>query len=131
MSTLLARANSIIPITAAADHTGLEGYFVEIASGKAAVVNAVTDIPLGVIVQGDVADGKDSIAVPGGIAGTVKVKLGGAVTAIGAFLTVTTAGTVITDAGSGARVQVARALETGAADELIEAVLINPVSIAS
>jgi hypothetical protein len=131
MSTLLARASSIIPITAAADHTGKEGYFVEIATGKAAVVNAATDIPLGVIVQGDVADGKDSIAVPGGLAGTVKVKLGGDVTAIGAFLTVTADGDVIADAGSGARVQVARALETGADTELIEAVLINPVSIAS
>lgn len=126
MSSQLARMGSIIPLQAAADQTGKEGFFVEIASGKASVCNAATDVPFGIIVQGEVADGYSSIAIRGGIPGTVKVKLAGAVTAIGTFLTVTSTGAVIADAGSGNRVRVALALETGADTELIEAVLIEP-----
>lgn len=131
MSAKLVRTNGIIPMTPAADQTGKEGYFVEVSSGEAAVVNAATDVPLGVILYGEDTDGQSAIGIPGALAGTVRVKLGGAVTAIGTKLQLEADGTVIADAGSGARVLVAKALETGAEDELIEAALIEPEVFAS
>lgn len=128
---MIARQNAVLSIPAAADHTGLEGYFVEIASGEAAVCNAATDLPIGVILAGSATE--DSVAIAaGGLAGTVKVKVTatapGTIVA-GTILTLKADGTVQADAGSGARVQVAQALETGAASELIEAVIFKPVAL--
>lgn len=127
---MLARQNSIIPFTPAADHTGKRGYFVELSSGSVAIVNSATDIPIGVITEGLPTTGLDSVAVPGGLAGTVKVKLSatpGSVVA-GSYLVLdgSTLGAVKLDPGTGNRTRVARALEAGAANELIEAVLIDP-----
>jgi hypothetical protein len=124
------KTNAIIPLTPAADQSDKEGFFVELTDGKASVCNSATDIPLGVILDGEVVSGVTSVAVAGGFAGTCKVKLGGNV-AKGAFLQLTATGTVITDAGTGARVIVARALEAGTTDELIEAVLLQPVAHAA
>lgn len=125
---MIARTNAVVALTPAADHTGKEGYFVELTAGEASIVNSAADVPFGVITEGYNPDkGNDSIAVSaGGFAGTVKVKLSGAVTK-GDFLTVAADGTVVTDDGAGARVQVAQALEDGAADELIEAVIFKPI----
>lgn len=132
---MIARGNAIIPLTPAADHTDKEGYFVELSSGNAAIVNATTDIPLGVILEGRPTTGKDSIAISaGGLSGTVKVKVKGSspgTIALGTLLQLHSDGTVLADAGTGARVLVAQALEAGAADELIEAVLFKPVVFAS
>ena len=122
----------IMAITPTADQTNYRGYFVEASSGSAAICNAATDLPIGVIVDGQPTTGQSSIAVASGLA--VKVKVTGTspgTIALGTYLTLKSDGTVQADAGSGARVQVARALESGAAGELITAVLINPVSIAS
>lgn len=44
---MLSRSEAIIPSTNTADFTGLDGYFVETATGVDSIVNAVTDIPLG------------------------------------------------------------------------------------
>lgn len=128
---MIARDTNIIPGNHTADFTGLEGYFVETASGTDTVVNAVTDTPLGVIVEG--FKEKSSIATPA-FAGTVKVKITGTSPGTivrGTYLTVKTDGTVQADAGSGDRTRVARALESGAAGELIEAYLIEPLFIAA
>lgn len=128
----LAMEQGVIALTPTADHTDSRGYFVEASSGSAAIVNAATDIPLGVIVDGQPTTGKSSIAVSPGL--IVKVKVTGTSPGtinLGTFLTVKNDGTVQADGGSGARVQVARALESGAANELIDAVLITPVSFAS
>lgn len=127
----LAQDHGVIALTPTADQTNSRGYFVEASSGSAAIVNAATDIPIGVIVDGQTTSGKSSIAVAPGL--IVKVKVGSTPGTInlGTYLTVKNDGTVIADAGSGARVQVARALESGVATELIDAVLINPVSFAS
>lgn len=130
-TTALRRESSIIPLTAAADQTDKEGFFVEVSSGNASICNAATDVPLGVIVQGAGSGELSSIAVPGGLPGTVAVKLAGTISAIGTLLQLTATGEVIADAGTGARVLVARALETGVDDEKIEAVLFNPVVYAS
>ena len=74
-----------------------------------------------------------TIATPN-FGGVVKVKVTGTSPGTinrGTYLTVKTDGTVQADAGSGARCRVARALEAGAADELIDAYLIEPINYAS
>lgn len=131
MSAKLVRTNGIVPMSPAADQTGKEGYFVKVSSGKAAIVSAVTDVSVGVIMYGENTDGQSAIGIPGALAGTVRVKLGAAVTAIGTKLQLKADGSVIPDAGTGDRVLVAKALETGAENELIEAALIEPDAYAS
>lgn len=123
---MIARSNAIVPLTPTADHTGKDGYFV-LATG-ALVSSATATLPLGVITEGFDTTGKDSVALPN-FAGTVKVKVTtsspGSIVA-GSFLTVKADGTVQLDAGTGSRIQVARAIEAGAAGELIEAYLVHP-----
>ena len=125
------RTEAIIPLEPAADQTGLEGYFVENSSGKAAVCNNAADIPLGVILEGQPTSGRSSIALPA-CHRIVKVKVTGTspgTIALGTYLTLKADGTVQADAGSGARVRVARALEAGAANELISAYLLEPTAL--
>jgi len=85
-----------------------------------------------VILDGENTTGKDSIACAyGGFAGTVKVKLHsspGTVVA-GTPLELVAGGTVKQSSGSAGTVLVAQALETGAANELIEAALMRPVTV--
>jgi hypothetical protein len=118
---------AIIALTPTTDQSLLEGYFVENSSGSAAVVNAATDIPLGVILDGEETTGKSSIAIAGGYSGTALVKTSGAI-AFGALLQLAADGTVITDAGTGARVIVGRSIEPGTCTSgaLIEAVIFLP-----
>lgn len=127
MSTLYARVNSIIPIVAALTLAGKEGYFYKLnASNQAIAIAAVTDVPHGLILA--VSDnGLEISAAPlGGNHGTCKVKLGTAVTDLRKDLTVKADGTAEPDDAAGARVIVARPLETGVADEMIECVLLRP-----
>lgn len=128
---MLARTNAILALLCAADLTGLEGYFVEPNGTGVSVVNAATDIPLGCITEGRPIGGQNSVAIgDGGLKGTVKVKLSAAAGAVvlGSYLVLdgSTLGAVKLDPGAGARVRVARALQAGANNELIEAVLIKP-----
>lgn len=118
---------AILALTPTADHSLLEGYFVENSAGSAAIVNAATDIPLGVILDGEETSGKDSIAIAGGFAGTCYVKTSGVI-AFGALLQLAADGTVITDAGTGARVIVGRKVDQGSSvsGDLIEAVIFLP-----
>jgi hypothetical protein len=124
---MIARANAIVPITPAADHTGKEGYAVKIVSQEAAIVTSINDAPIGVILEGAGITGKDSVALIGsGLARTVKLKLGtspGTVN-LGTLLEIKSDGTFKADAGTSGTV-CAMALETGAAGELIEAVLLT------
>jgi len=126
---MIARAEQVIPITPDADHTGLEGYFIDIDGGESSLSDTVTVAPFGVILEGGKTNGKDSIATPG-FGGTVKVKVTG--TAPGAIVLgsglklAAEDGTVKLDGGTGGGVRVAIALEAGAANELIEARLVEP-----
>jgi hypothetical protein len=123
---MIARENALIPVTPAADHTGLEGYFVNNSSGTAAVCSSTSDVPLGVITEGQDTDGKDSIALSrGGFKGTVKIKIGSGSGDVSAFdlLQLNNDGTVNVDAGTGSRTLVAQAVESGVAGDLIEAII--------
>lgn len=124
------REGFIQSATSAADLSTKAGYFVEASSGAVSVVNAATDNPLGVVVDGVPAGGSNAIGLPGIIA---KVKLDGTpgTVALGTYLIVSATGTAKADPGTGARVVVARALESGSADELITAQIIVPVAYAS
>ncbi|MFU8894011.1 MAG: hypothetical protein ACNA8L_10320 [Luteolibacter sp.] len=127
---MIARDTNIIPGKHVADWTGQEGKFVETAAGADSIVNNAADIPLGVITEG--LPTNSAIATPK-FSGTVKVKVTGTSPGTivrGTYLTVKSDGTVQADAGTGARVRVARALEAGAANELIEAYLLEPTALA-
>ena len=122
----IVRAQAIIALTPAVDHSEKEGYFVILAAGLPVVISAASDVPFGILIDGEEADGVDSIGVCGGNLPTVRVKLSGPVS-IGNTLQLHTDGSAVVDAGIGARVVVGRALEDGVSGDLIEAVILTPV----
>ncbi|MEO5914857.1 MAG: hypothetical protein ABIS50_11530 [Luteolibacter sp.] len=127
---MISRSDAIIPLTPLADHTGLEGYFVLPSGGI--VTSATATLPLGVITEGFPVTGKDSVALHN-FGGIVKVKLGAAPGAVvaGSSLVLQADGTTKLDPGAGtARIRVARAIEAGVAQELIDAVLVDPAILA-
>ncbi|MCS6245385.1 MAG: hypothetical protein H2172_16255 [Opitutus sp.] len=115
----------------AQDQSLSRGFFVQ-ASGQ--LVSAATgQLPLGVILDGGVANVGRSAVLLSGSGKIAKVKLNSVPGSIvvGSFLTLRADGTVGLDQGTGtARVQVARALEAGAANELIDAILLDTVALA-
>ncbi len=129
----IARENAVLSLTPSADQTGKEGYLVDVdSSEKASLIDATTDLPFGVILEGGSTSGKSAIAVAaGGFKGTVRLKLGATPGTVktGVLLQTNNDGTVRADAGTGSRVLTAQALESGAAGEFIEAVLFKPISL--
>lgn len=118
------RDNAIIPLTPAADYTTKRGYLVTFSGETATVSSSATTIAAGVIVEpNDTSAGyaseKVGVAILGAFKGTVPMRLSGTVTK-GALVIQSTDGTVVTDAGSGQRVVVGRALESGVTGENIE-----------
>jgi hypothetical protein len=130
MGALMKRETAVIAMTPNEDQRDKEGYAVKVSSGKAALVTGDTDIPIGVILDGENTDGKSSIAVCDAGGGTVRVKLDGTpgTVAIGTYLTISSTGTF--KAAVSTKTQCARALEAGTANELIEAVLHRPIAAA-
>jgi hypothetical protein len=129
---MIVNNQATLALTPTADQSDLEGYFVEVSGANVAVCNAATDIPLGVIIDGEPTTGKSTIAVSGAFGGIVTVKVAATSPGTinrGTYLTLRADGTVQADAGSGARVRVARALESAAAGELVQAVLVEPVAL--
>lgn len=128
-TALLATPGGVFRGNSAADLTGKKGFFVEFTSGNIQLADNAADLPIGVLGDGDATGGSViTTAAPG----TVKVKLSGSPGTVspGTYLTLVAGGTAGADTGTGARVQVARALESGTADELIEAILVEPVALA-
>lgn len=123
------RDKAVVALVPAADHREKEGFFI-LATG--ALPSDAAGIPLGVIVQGENTDGQDTVATAA-FGGTVTVKLAATPGTVskGTYLVLdgTTLGAVKADPGTGARVRVARALESGTAGELIEAYLIEPTAL--
>lgn len=112
------------------DQSAARGRFVQ--TSGALITHASNQVPLGVLVDGGVASARSAIA-PCGSGALVKVKLHSTpgTVAVGTYLCLHSDGSVLADAGTGARVRVARALEAGAASELITAVLLDPTVFAS
>lgn len=127
---MIRNATAVIGRLATADLTGKDGYFVKNSSGSVALVSAVTDLPLGVVTSGDVAAGFTSVALPN-FGGTVSVKLNGTPGTVvqGTDLYLKADGTVaVLPVAAGTYYKVAIALESGAANELIEARLVEPTT---
>jgi hypothetical protein len=115
------------------DQTGKEGYAVKVdgtTANKAVLVTGITNTPFGIIVDGDTTSGKSTVAVAGSFSGTVAAKLSaspGTVNA-GTKLEITANGTLKASGTSTAR-NIAVALESGSANEMIEAaVIFDPVA---
>jgi hypothetical protein len=129
---MIRRTNALVALTPTADHSECEGYFVKLSSGSAALVSSASDAVYGVILDGQPTTGFDSIACCwGGAVGVVDIKLAaspGTVNA-GTLLELTANGTVKASTGTAGTILVAQALESGSANELIQAVLIRPVSV--
>lgn len=124
--SLFARENGVIRLVPNETHLDKEGYAVVVSSGKAALVTGDTNIPLGVILDGEATTGYSSIAICESPGGMVRVKLDATpgTVAVGTYLTITSTGTF--RATTSGDTCCARALESGAADELIEAALFRP-----
>ena len=123
------RENAVLPLTPNEDHSGKEGYAAKYAAGpKAALVTGDTDIPLGVIVDGEPTTGQSTVAICDAAQGTVRVKLDATpgTVVLGTYLTITSTGTF--KATVSGKTQCARAMEAGAANQMIEAVLFRPIT---
>ena len=124
-------ADAILAFPGAADYSTNRGFFVRFdgtADRVAIVATPASQRPLGVIVDGQPTTGQNSIALSGsGL--VVKVKCAASAGTINPGtllqLNTTTLGTVSADAGTGGRVIVAKALEAGANDALIDAILLT------
>lgn len=127
MSSLLKRGNAIIAFTPSATHVDMEGYLVDLAASVATISSSASVPAKGVILEGQATTGKSSIGILGALSGTVGLRAGGAITK-GAEVQQHTDGTVITDAGAGARVIVGVALEDAVAGQLFEAAAHKPVA---
>lgn len=128
----IVRDNAILPFKAATDLTGKEGQPVIInAQGEAEISQiAASTPPIGILLKGGQVGENVSVAIAtGGFAGTVRVKLGEPVTETGALLELleTPEGCKFMPYSGAVHCYVmAQALETGLADEKIEAVLFRP-----
>jgi hypothetical protein len=129
------REDAIVPQIPAGDYTAKKGYLVDLAAGTATISSSGTTPAKGVILEGNdtvagYAAEAVTVAILGATKGTVPMRCGGTIAA-GALVCQSTDGTIITDAGSGARVAVGIALEAGTAGENIEVAPITPRIYAS
>lgn len=124
MSALSVRENAIIQHTGV-DFSAAEGLLLK-ENGAALAVNDSATVPAcAVCMEGNVAARDSSAGILGALKGTVRYKLTGAVNKYGRLEQVDD-GTVQADSGSGARVIVGVALETGVDGQLIEAAPLAP-----
>ena len=126
----LARTNAILPLAAASDLTDKVGCFVVRIGDTVAIANNPAAKPFGVLLTDGRLGEQVTVAVAaGGLAGTVRVKLGATVSSAGASLQLAANGRVVPEnLADPARCVCALALETGAINELIEAVVFNPLT---
>ena len=127
MSSLYARGNAIVPFTPSATQVDKEGYLVDLADDTATVSSSASVPAKGVILEGQDTDGISSICILGGIAAPVRLRAGGTI-AQGAEVQQNADGTVLTDAGTGARLIVGIALEAAVAGQLFDAVTHTPIA---
>lgn len=128
----LTRENAILPFPTSAEQEGsLYGHIVGLFNGVLTGSDpGSANPPLGACIhQEDPGEPATVALMSGGLAGTVKLKLDGAVS-VGNYLVLGDGGLVYADPGVGARIQVGQALEDGVAEEFIEAVLFHPITLA-
>lgn len=125
--------NRLLPFTPTADHTGKEGYGVKNSSGSVALVDGATDAIKGVITEGKTTSNKDTVALLG-YSGVIPFKLNSSPGTVNPFtvLQLCADGTFKADTGTGARVLVGEAVQSGVADELVPGILYaRPIVIAA
>ena len=122
----LTRTNAIISVVTDEDLTGKEGRFVRISnSDTICLVNYALEKPLGLLLVGGKAYERVTVAIPGALAGTVRVKISGPVS-FGELLQLTATGCVECYSNEFPQMVVGVALEAGVTGELIEAALYVP-----
>jgi hypothetical protein len=122
----LTRTNAIISVVADVDLTGQEGRFVRISNNESiCLVDYALEKPLGLLLTGGKANERVTLAIPGGLAGTVRVKIYGPIS-FGELLQLTSTGCVEGYSNDAPRMVVGVALEAGKTGELIEAALYVP-----
>lgn len=127
------REEATLSLTPAADYTAKEGYLVTVAAGVATVSSSATTKAVGVITEPNLtaagyASEKVTVHMLGGQCGTLHMRAGGTI-AQGAFVQQSTDGTVVTDAGSGARVLVGIAMESAVSGDLFEVAPLAPLTL--
>lgn len=100
----------------ATDLTNYDGYLVKMDSGLA-LCNAATDVAIGVLTKGGAT--RSDVC----IFGKTVAKLGGTVTA-NQMVTATTGGVALATTGTGARREVAMALEAGVSGDFVDVLFI-------
>jgi hypothetical protein len=118
----LSKGSSIIPVTGV-DLTGKEGYLVKNNAGVHAINDSATVPALGVVLEANTAAKQSSVGILSSLP-PVRMVAGGAI-ALYDEVQQKNDGTVLTDAGAGARVIVGRALEAAAAGDQF---LVQPYS---
>jgi hypothetical protein len=131
-SALYSRGNAIIPALGATTLVDKEGYTCTlgvVSSSLTATLGASATVPsTGVILEGVVAAGLSSIGILGTLDGPVRLKTSGAIVA-GARVQQAADGSIVTDAGTGARVVIGVAIESGASGDLIEVATFTPLTL--
>jgi hypothetical protein len=128
MSGLAGMAFAAVSQTPAADYSTKQGYLVDLADNVATISTSASVRAKGVILEGSATTGYTQVGILGAYGSPVYMKTGGAITR-GAWVQQSTDGTVVTDAGSGARVVVGVALETAVSGDLILVAPTLPLSL--
>ncbi len=126
-----ARASAIIEAVGATDLSAKKGSTVTLAVSAGvmtATLSASASVPaVGIIMNGEATTARSTIGILGAPGlGTVYMKTSGVIAA-GARVQQAADGTIVTDAGTGARVVIGVALEVAASGDLIEVAPIAPM----
>ena len=122
----LTRTNALISVVADVDLTGQEGRFVRMSNADTVcLVDYALEKPLGLLLTGGKPYERVTLAIPGGLAGTVRVKINGTVS-FGELLQLTATGCVEAYSNEFPQMVMGVALEAGKTGELIEAALYVP-----
>lgn len=131
-SALYSRGNAIIATLGATTLVDKEGYTVTLGvtgGNLTATLGASASVPsTGVVLEGNAAAVNSSIGILGALAGPVRLKTSGVIVA-GARVQQAADGTIVTDAGTGARVVIGVALESAASGDLIEVATHAPLTL--
>jgi hypothetical protein len=124
MSALYTRESAIVAVTGV-DFSTNEGYLLKNTAGVLAVNDSASVPAVAVVLEGNVAAKDSAIGILGALSGTVRLKTSGAITKFD-LVQQAADGTIVTDAGTGSRVIVGRALEAAASGDLIEVATLTP-----